>query len=322
MPESAQRPEPGAPGDGAALLESVAMPRAHRPLDTPAARRFHPLAGACGSLLRALTAGALAACAPKVAPRTERPAEAIPRTTVPAVVGVQPGILSAQHRDPTLADHEDGRTIAAVIYLVLSVEVDPTTIDPESFVVALDDGRRRRPSRVMLTAGSGRHENRTLILALDQPEGAEPVRPLALTITGPLFGEGGEPLSGLAAEIDPLEGPPRLVFAVREVAEEGACAGSKQAVRTFWSVPVAGGEALEPAGVAVTLDDGSVVHPSAVDDHRLGVGALQTDDNVLVLCVDAPTPAKRVAVDGDLLRDHYGLASAAGEVSVVRAPRI
>jgi len=271
----------------------------------------------------ALVTGTALGCAPKIEPRTRAPADAIPRTTVPAVVGVQPGIISAQHRDPTLADLEDGRSIAAVIYVVLSVEVDPTTLDPESFVVSLDDGRRRRPARVLLTTASERNKNRTLILALDRPEGAQTVRPLALTIRGPVFGEGGEALRGLAAEIEAVEQPPRLVFAVREVADsdKGLCSGSAQAVRTFWSVPLAGGEAVDLAGVSISLDDGAVVHPTAVDDHRLGEGALQADDNVVDLCGGATAPAKRVEVDGDLFRDHYGLASAAGEVSVIRVPR-
>ncbi len=262
----------------------------------------------------------LFACAPKVAPRT-RPPAAIPRTTVPAVVGVQPGILSAQHRPPTIADLEEGRSIAAVVYVVLSVEVDPTTLDPEHFVISLGDGRRRRPARVLLTAASEGDENRTLILAIDRPEGAKEVRPLAVTITGPVFGEGGEVLGGLAAEIDDATQPPRLVFAVREVAEQGACAGAAQAIRTFWSVPLDGGAALDLAAVAVTLDDSARVHPTAVDDHRLGAGALQGDDNVVDFCVGASVPAKNVAVEGDLFRDHFGLASAAGEVAVQRAPR-
>lgn len=280
----------------------------------------------------AITVTSLAACAPKVAPRTRQPA-AIPRTTVPAVVGVQPGILSAQHRPPTMADLEEGRSIAAVVYLVFSVEVDPTTLDPEHFVVSLGDGRRRRPARVLLTAASEGDENRTLILAIERPEGAEEVRPLAVTITGPVFGEGGEVLGGLAAEIDEASRPPRLVYAVREAAAEGACAGSAQAIRTFWSVPLDSGAALDLAAVALTLDDSAIVHPTSVDDHGLRRGqvggqgdgreggAFQGDDNVVDFCVDATTPAKHVAVEGDLFRDHFGLASAAGEVAVQRAPR-
>ncbi|HGG57297.1 MAG TPA: hypothetical protein ENK31_05830, partial [Nannocystis exedens] len=67
----------------------------------------------------------LMACASQIEPRAQPPNEAIPRTTVPAVVGTEPRILSAQHREPTLADLEEGRTIAALVDVVFSVEVDP-----------------------------------------------------------------------------------------------------------------------------------------------------------------------------------------------------
>jgi hypothetical protein len=283
-----------------------------RPL--PPLRRRSPLA-ALG-----LACACACACAPRTAPPPRPPADAIPHAKVPASVGAKPGILSAQHRAPTLADLDDRETIAAVVYVVLSVEVDPTTLDPSYFLVALDDGRRRRPTEVRLTAASERDENRTLILAVARPEGAEQVRPLAVTITGPVFGEGGEPLSGLAAEVDGAESPPRLVQALRVRAGQGACAGG-QAIRTFWSAPIAGGEAIDLAAVNITLHDGSVAQPAASDDHRLGPGVLQGDDNVVDFCIQQTSPATRVTVSGDLLRDHYGLASAAGEVTVIAAPR-
>ncbi len=270
---------------------------------------------ALGSMLAVV----LAACAPRIQPRPRPPNEAIPRTSVPALVGAEPSILSAQHRDPTLADLEEGRTIAALVFLVLSVEVDPATLDPEFFVVSLDDGRRRRPARVRLISGSESDENRTLSLAIARPEGATQVRPLAVTITGPVFGEGGESLVELAAEIDRIERPPRLVLALREAAHEGSCAGTAQAVRTFWSVPIAGGESPDLAAISVNLDDGSVVPPQALDDHRLGAGALQEDDNVVEFCLAEQSPAKRIAVPGSLFRDHYGIASAAGDFAILRA---
>ncbi len=260
------------------------------------------------------------ACAPRVQPRSRPPNEAIPRTTVPALVGAEPSILSAQHRDPTLADLEDGRTIAAIVYVVLSVEVDPATLDPEFFVVALDDGRRRRPARVRLISGSESDENRTFSLAIARPEGATQVHPLAVTITGPVFAEAGESLAELAAEIDVIERPARLVLALREAGQPGSCAGAAQAVRTFWSVPIAGGDAPDLAAISVTLDNGSIVHPQALDDHRLGVGALQEDDNVVEFCVAEQSPARRIAVPGSLFRDHFGIASAAGDSAIQRAP--
>ncbi|MEZ4383979.1 MAG: hypothetical protein R3A79_21785 [Nannocystaceae bacterium] len=268
----------------------------------------------------ALGLGLGLACAPRAASPTRSPADAIPRAKVPASVGAKPGILSAQHRAPTLADLDDRETIAAVVYAVLSVEVDPTTLDPNYFLVALDDGRRRRPTEVRLTAASERDENRTLILGVARPEGAERVRPLAVTITGPVFGEGGEPLEGLAAEVDGLEAPPRLVQALRVREGAGACAGG-QAIHTFWSVPIAGGEAIDLAAVTITLRDGSVTQPAASDDHRLGPGALQGDDNVVDFCVGQSSPATRISVSGDLLRDHFGNASAAGESVILGAPR-
>ncbi|MCB9566981.1 MAG: hypothetical protein H6710_07195 [Myxococcales bacterium] len=272
--------------------------------------------------LASLLALVVVGCRPPPPRSATPPAEAIPHTTVDATVGVRPAILGAQHREPTLADLEEGRTIAAVIYLVLSVPIDPTTISPEHLLVALDDGRRSRPARVLLTPASGLDENRTLVLAIARPEGAEVVRPLAVTITGPLFGIGGEPLSGLAAEVDPIDQPPRLLQAIRhEVAEGDPCEGHHQRIRTIWSVSIAGGEPLDLTAFAVTLTDGSRAHPVAVSDHRQEPGPMQGDDNVIDLCLDPSAAALRIAVDAGALRDLYGIATASADAPIARPPR-
>ncbi|MEZ4452746.1 MAG: hypothetical protein R3B09_25015 [Nannocystaceae bacterium] len=113
-----------------------------------------------------LALAAALACAPQPRPPTRTPTDAIPHATA-ATVGVRPAILAAQLREPTLADLEDGRTIVAVLYLVLSVPVDPVSIDPEHFLVAMDDGRRVRPARVLLSAAGV--ERQTLTLAIAGP---------------------------------------------------------------------------------------------------------------------------------------------------------
>lgn len=357
---------------------------------------------------RALAAAAALAlaCAPPRSP-SQAPIDAIPHATPGATVGVKPAIVAAQLREPTLADLEEGRTIAHVIYLVLSVPVDPVTVAPEHFVVALDDGRRVRPARVLLSAAGVERQTLTLALAGPPPpqaiaeaEGAREIapagetpaegtqdrperperrprggdrekrtdrrserpspsasssslpsssssppssppspasapapatpapasplaRPLALTITGNLFSASGEPLGGLAAEVDAIDRPPRAVLARRLAQETGdhGCEGDAQVIRTTWTAPLAGDEAPDLAAIAVVAGDGGRAHPSAVVGLQVPAGALQRGDNVVDLCVAAGVGLARLVIDAGALRDVYGLPSAAVDLPITRGAR-
>lgn len=250
-------------------------------------------------------------------PRPRPPGESIQHAPAHAGVAAAPAILGAQVGEPTLVDLDPSRPVFAVIYVVFSADVDPATVAPDFFLVALDDGRRIVPARASLAPADEPDENRTVALVLARPAAAKaPPRPLAVSIVGEVYAEGGEPLIGLSAQVEAGAGP-RLVHAARVAPGPRLCAGAEQAVRLYWSLPVVD-EAIDLAALRVTLADGSAVHPRALDDHEGGPAALQRADNVIDLCLDPRAEATRLSVEAGAFHDLYGRPSAAADAAVAR----
>lgn len=233
----------------------------------PALLRLAPVlavltACAGGHVLTACTSGHVSVRAP-TAPEG-------PPTRV-AVQELPTALLSAQVLPPGPADHDYVLPVRAVVHLLFSRSIDPLTLAPQHFVLALADGRRIAPVGVFLTAGTGPGEQRSvalLIAAPPAPVGADgkadktvlvtpPAEPFSVTITGLLHDAQGRVLEGLASDIRPTSAP---VVPVRaEPGPPALCAGRGQALRVFWSGPVGAASSASPPGPApvVLRMDGS-----------------------------------------------------------------
>ena len=75
----------------------------------------------------------------------------------------------------------------------------------------------------------------------------------------------------------------------------GACGGSAQIIRTYWSDDVLDVGDDDLALIEVELADGRSVHPTGFDD-TLGNGTDTSDDNVLELCMSETVEARSVRI--------------------------
>jgi len=227
-------------------------------------------------------------------------------------------LLSAQVLPPGPAERHYILPVRAVVHLLFSRPIDPMTLAPQHFVLALGDGRRVAPVGAFLTPGTGPGEQRSVALSIAAPPAptdkaavvTAPAEPFSLTITGLLHDASGRVLEGLALDIRPSSEP---VVPVR--AEPGpatACAGRGQALRVFWSGPVIS-PASNPAPTPVVLRMDGTRGPAEV----VGAGTARP---LLDLCAPGVAGVQGVEFAAGVMLDERGLPTAAGSLTISPAP--
>ena len=220
-------------------------------------------------------------------------------------------------------DAPPGRTAEDELLLVFSTEVDPSTLDADAFVVVLTNGDLSYPSRALLDPADEVDENRSVTLVGDFGD-PEKNAPLAVRILGNVYGEDGNPLSDLDADIRGFATPDEMVWLEVVKPAEHRCVGARQVVRTYWSDSLRAVDAEDLGKVKVSFTDGSEVAPLAFDDHadlsgeqsgqageQSGEAGEQTaDDNVLDLCLGRDAPISNVSVAKAAFADRSGHATA------------
>lgn len=235
------------------------------------------------------------------------PYESVPQTPGPvgpgaptAISGPATTLLSAQVTPPGPAERDFVLPVQAVVHLVFSRPIDPLTLVPQHFVLALGDGRRVAPVGAFLSQGTGPGGQRSVALLIGAT--ATPAEPISVTVTGLLHDAGGRVLEGLAMDVAPRT---QAVFAVRvEPAQDPACAG--QALQLFWSAPVRRPE-VGP-GPQVTRTDGT----RGPAELRGEAGA------VLGLCAPGLAGVLSVELPAGSFVDEGGRAIAAGALAITR----
>ena len=240
----------------------------------------------------------------------------------PARVAVQElptMLLSAQVLPPGPADRDYVLPVRAVVHLLFSRPIDPLTLAPQHFVLALADGRRIAPVGVFLTAGTGPGEQRSVALLIAAPPAAvettpgadktavvaPPAEPFSVTITGLLHDAQGRVLEGLASDIRPPGAP---VVPVRaEPGPPAVCAGRGQSLRVFWSGPV-GRTPSDPAPAPVV---------SRMDGTR-GLAELLAGPvrPVTDLCAPGLASVQAVEFAAGAVMDERGLPAAGGALTI------
>jgi hypothetical protein len=219
-------------------------------------------------------------------------------TAPTAIAGPATTLLSAQVVPPGPAEREFVLPVQAVVHLVFSRPIDPLTLVPQHFVLALADGRRVAPVGAFLAPGTGPGGQRSVALLVGAS--TPPADPISVTVTGLLHDAAGRVLEGLALDVTPRT---QAVFAVRaEPVRDAACAG--QAVQLFWSAPV-----RRPAsgpGPQVLRTDGT-----------RGAAELRGDAGaVLGLCAPGLAGVLSVELPAGSFVDERGQAVAAGALAI------
>ncbi len=240
--------------------------------------------------------------------------------------GATTTLLSAQVLPPGPADRDFVLPVRAVVHLVFSRAIDPLTLVPQHFVLALADGRRVAPVGAFLAAsGPGTQRSVSLLLAerLAAPPvaGQEPAKPpadpISVTITGLLHDIDGRVLEGLSVDVVPRT---RAVAAVRAELLARGCEGRGQALRVFWSGPVHRPESgPTPTVVRSSGARASVEAPAAATEGTTfsTVGAPVHD-----LCVPGPTGVpdlRSLELPAGAMLDERGQPTAAGAVAISAA---
>ena len=278
----------------------------------------HLLAACAGSHLLAACAGSclLAACASEyVSVRAPKAPEGPP--TRVAVQELPTVLLSAQVLPPGPADRDYVLPVRAVVHLLFSRSIDPLTLAPQHFVLALADGRRIAPVGVFLTAGTGPGEQRSVALLIAAPPAATtaeadktvvvtpPAEPFSVTIMGLLHDAQGRVLEGLASDIRPPGAP---VVPVRaEPGPPAVCAGRGQTLRVFWSGPV-GRAPSDPALAPVVSRMDGTRGPA-----ELLAGSARP---VMDLCAPGLASVRGVEFAAGAVMDERGLPAAGGALTI------
>ena len=300
----------------------------------PAPLRLAPVLAALtacvgGHILTACAGGyLLTACAGEyVSVRAPKAPEGPPARV--AVQELPTMLLSAQVLPPGPADRDYVLPVRAVVHLLFSRPVDPLTLAPQHFVLALADGRRIAPVGVFLTVGTGPGEQRSVALLIAAPPAAvattpvattpvattpgadktavvaPPAEPFSVTITGLLHDAQGRVLEGLASDIRPPGAP---VVPVRaEPGPPAVCAGRGQSLRVFWSGPV-GRTPSDPAPAPVV---------SRMDGTR-GLAELLAGPvrPVTDLCAPGLASVQAVEFAAGAVIDERGLPAAGGTLTI------
>ena len=229
--------------------------------------------------------------------------------------GPATSLLVAQVQPPRAADREQILPVRAAVHLLFSRPVDPLTVVPQHFVLALADGRRVAPVAALVAAEPGAQRSVTLLLADTPPlpiDGGKPIAPLtdpiSVTVTGLLHDVDGRVLEGLALDLVPRTQP---VFAVvaEAVAPGPGCEGRGQALRVLWSAPVRRAEAA-PWPMLVRADGARGPADAAA--------LVDADEALLEFCASGPVGVVRVELPAGVAQDGRGQATAAGSLPVTR----
>lgn len=227
--------------------------------------------------------------------------------------GPPTSLLVAQVQPPRAADREQILPVRAAVYLLFSRPVDPLTVVPQHFVLALADGRRVAPVAALVGAEPGAQRSVTLLLADTPPptDGGKSIAPLtdpiSVTVTGLLHDVDGRVLEGLALDLVPRTQP---VFAVvaEAVAPGPGCEGRGQALRVLWSAPVRRTEAA-PWPMLVRADGARGPADAAA--------LVDADEALLEFCAPGTVGVVRVEMPAGVAQDGRGQATAAGSLPVV-----
>jgi len=271
------------------------------------------------TVLAVLTAGLTACASGRISVRAPTAPEGPPARV--AVQELPTALLSAQVLPPGPAERDYVLPVRAVVHLVFSRSIDPLTLAPQYFMLALADGRRIAPVGVFLTAGTGPGEQRSvalLIAAPPAPVGTDgktdktvivtpPAEPFSVTIPGLLHDAQGRVLEGLASDIRPADAP---VVPVRaEPGPPAVCAGRGQALRVFWSGPVGGASSASPPGPAPVV--------LRMDGSRGPADLLAGPARpVMDLCAPGLASVQSVEFPPGAVMDERGLAAASGALTI------
>ncbi len=164
-------------------------------------------------------------------------------------------LLSAQLGLPGPGDADFVLPVRSVVHVVFSRPLDPLTVVPGQFILAMADGRRVVPIGAFLEIGEPRSVTLLLTTAAvapaNDPDGvpapSEPapsapagetsattIIPVSVTVVGPVHDNDGRILDGLAADIRGFTDPVVAVHA--EPASVTGCVGV--GLRVLWSAPV------------------------------------------------------------------------------------
>ena len=255
-------------------------------------------------LAAALVAVSLAGCYVAPLERSARHSSATPEPVAPFAVGPPTALLAAHAQPASAVDRDYALPVALVVYVVFSRSIDPVSLAPHRFVLALPNGQRVSPVGAFLGPAQERDEHRTVELLLadirkdpDKP----PLEPISVTVTGLIHDDDGRELEGMSADVAPQARP---VFAVQAVAMTTAttCRGFDHAVRIYWSAPVRRPEAA-PAPLVAFLE-GMQVPPHGYDDvDEPG------DDNVIDYCLRGPGNLRWIDLPAGAVVDLRGVPS-------------
>ena len=238
-----------------------------------------------------------------------------------AAQGPSPTLLLTAHvQPPGPGDRDYVLPVRAVVHLLFSRPIDPLSLVPQHFVLALASGSRLMPVGAFLSAGAEPGESRSVALLVAEPpraaaeagkEASPAPEPISVTITGLLHDADGRVLEGLSVDVMPRERP---VFPVRvEPAAGLGCRGFEQALRVFWSAPVYRPDDAPMPRVARM--DGKRVLAEVADDNDD-----PADDPVLDYCLRGTAAALQLELPGGAAADLRGAPTAAGTLTISATP--
>jgi hypothetical protein len=249
-------------------------------------------------------------------PRSEGP----PPTSAVASAAPPTLLLTAHLQPPGPGDRDYVLPVRAVVHLLFSRPIDPMSLTPQDFVLALSSGSRVMPVGAFLSAGAEPGESRSVALLVAEPprpaaEAGKPVsppaEPISVTITGLLHDAEGRVLEGLSIDVVPRERP---VFPVRaETAAGLGCRDYVQAVRVFWSAPVHR-PATAPMPQIVRTDGKQGPADAADDDDDTA------DDAVLDFCLRSPATGLRIELPAGAAADLRGAPTAGASLPITSGP--
>ncbi|MGF1580710.1 MAG: haloalkane dehalogenase [Gemmataceae bacterium] len=185
--------------------------------------------------------------------------------------------------------------------IVLSVQVDASTLDPEDFEITTEPGAKTVPSAVTLAPAEEDDELRTILLT--GPLGSENDLPVSVEIVGSVLSVDGEELQGLTSEVTTNENGPSLVLALVDPAETDADGNETTPARIqmTWQGGVTGrfGTSIglkELLKIWIIDENGDAHRPVGFED-------LGDNDNHLVLLVPEGVTPVSVEVEAGTLYD-------------------
>jgi hypothetical protein len=184
--------------------------------------------------------------------------------------------------------------------LVMSVQVDASTLSPEDFVITTASGAVTAPTAVTLAPADEPDELRTILLT--GPLGSHADLPVNVEIVGSALSLDGEELKGLTSDVTTNEEGPRLVMATLEPAETNSSGASTHArIQTTWQggVTAHSGRRIglaELRGFRIIDRNGDAHLPVGLED------ATDSDNHVVLLVPDGVIP-QRVEVRAGTLYD-------------------